>query len=180
MSRVALWLVPAEPWHARLAGRIAALARAHQALPFEPHITLHLGLAASSEALADRLAQLVTHVSPLELRAGACGHGSEHFKTLFLTFDDARLPALQARAAAELGLSTGYELHPHLSLLYRGGLPPAQREALAREHDLSGLLLRFDRLVIVRPPPGEDFSDQRGWNTSLRGTLAGAGDAAHE
>jgi hypothetical protein len=171
--RVALWLVPAAPWREALAGRIDALARQQTALPFEPHVSVHVGDCAEPDRLGQRLADFAAAEPALTVRMDRTEHGETHFKTLFVTCDDPRVHALQARAVRALGLAPGYPLAPHLSLLYRGGLDPVRRAALSLQHDLRGLEVRFDELVIVRPQRGDDLSDQAGWDTSLRATLAG-------
>ena len=54
--------------------------------------------------------------------------------------------ALEAALAA-------YAFSPHLSLFY-GELQPPTREELARQNDLQGRSIAFDRLAAVRPAAG--------------------------
>lgn len=171
--RVALWLVPAEPWRAALAARIDALARQHGSLPFEPHVSVHVGACAEPDRLAQRLATFAAAEPTLTLRMERTEHGETHYKTLFVTCDDPRVHALQARALGALGLAPGYPLAPHLSLLYRGGLEADRRAVLVPQHDLQGLEVRFDQLVIVRPRHGDDLADQTSWDTDLRAVMEG-------
>lgn len=163
MSTVALWLVPAAPWQRELGRLIAALAHAHGSEAFEPHVTLHVADVTDPRPLPQRLDALASRLRPIRLQAGETGHGSSLFKTLFVSFDDTRLHELQALGIRELGLPAGYDLNPHLSLLYRAGLNPAARDELARRHDLRGQSLRFDRLALVRPASGAGWSDIAGW-----------------
>lgn len=166
---VAFWLVPSEPWRSSLASLIGALGAVHGAPAFEPHITVevsHAPVAPSLDALLDRVAHAF---EPMCLVAGTTAHSEVHFKTLFVEFDDPRLPALRRRVRDELGHDDGYVLHPHLSLLYRGGLPCAVRARLAEAHRFTGERIEFDTLVAVRASsPGGDLSDIEALDTSSR------------
>ncbi|GMV01669.1 MAG: hypothetical protein KJZ98_00345 [Burkholderiaceae bacterium] len=166
---VAFWLVPAEPRRSSLAELIAVLGKAHGGPAFEPHITLHVSRAPggpSPEALLDRVARVC---EPMTLVAGATAHSEAHFRTLFVEFDDPRLFALQRHLRDDPGHDAGYLLRPHLSLLYRGGLPVATRERLAQSNRLAGERIEFDALVAVRPSSaGGDLADIEAIDTSLR------------
>ncbi len=172
LQALVFWLVPSEPRRSSLADLIAALGKAHEGPAFEPHITIevsHAPAGASLEALLDRVAHAF---EPMTLVAGATAHSEAHFKTLFVEFDDPRLLALQRRLRDELGHDEGYTLRPHLSLLYRGGLPLETRRRLAETHRIAGEHIAFDVLVAVRPSlPGGDLSDIDAIDTSLRRSL---------
>jgi len=169
---VAFWLVPSEPRRSALAELIAALGAAHQGPAFEPHITVEVSRARGDlplEALLDRVA---ASFEPMTLTAAQTGHSDAHFKTLFVEFDDPRPFALQARLRDELRRNEGYVLHPHLSLLYRGGLALDTRARLAEGHRFQGERIGFDSLVVVRPSSaGGDLSDIEAIDTSLRRKL---------
>lgn len=174
MLPVAFWLVPSEPRRSTLADLIAALAAAHRGPVFEPHVTLEVNHAPgdlSLEALLDRVAAVF---DPMTLTAGRTAHSDVHYKTLYVELDDPRLFALQRALRDELGRDDApYELRPHLSLLYRGGLDHDTRERLADAHRLDGERIAFDSLVVVRPAkPGGDLSAIEAIDTSLRKRLA--------
>jgi 2'-5' RNA ligase len=172
---IALWLVPSRGWHARFASTIDALGRAHEGPPFEPHVTLHVGFCDAPDRLAEALADAAARLAPLKVEAGATAHSDAHFKTLYVELDDPRLHALRGALCHALGAGGDYALHPHLSLLYHGGLAPATRAALARAHAYSGERIGFDEVVVVRPPVGGDLSDIRRIDTTLRCRLGAAG-----
>jgi len=172
LQPVVFWLVPSEPRRSSFAELVATLGEAHGGPAFEPHITIEVSHAHGGpalEALLDRVAQAV---EPMTLVAGETAHSEAHFKTLFVEFDDPRLVALNRRLRDELGRDEGYVLRPHLSLLYRGGLPLETRRRLAETHRFADARIEFEVLVAVRPAsPGGDLSDIEAIDTSLRRTL---------
>ncbi|MCL4182894.1 MAG: 2'-5' RNA ligase family protein [Burkholderiaceae bacterium] len=170
---VAFWLVPSEPWRSSFGALIAALGAAHRGPAFEPHITIEVSRVRGDDpgldALLDRVA---ASVEPMTLTAGRTVHSEAHFKTLFIEFDDPRPFALQRQLRAELGEPPDYVLHPHLSLLYHGGLAPGTRERLAAAHRFDGERIGFDTLAVVRAQSAAgDLSDIEALDTSLRRTL---------
>lgn len=169
---IVFWLVPSQPWRSRIADLIVALGRAHGGPAFEPHITIEVSHAPAGAALEAVLDRVARGFEPMTLVAGTTAHSAAHFRTLFVEFDDARLPALQRRLREELGRDEGYALHPHLSLLYRGDLPLETRVRLAATHRFAGERIEFDLLVAVQPSlPGGDLSDIETIDTSLRVAL---------
>ena len=87
MTPVALWLVPASPWHERLGALIGELAGQFDAVVFEPHITLDVGTLRDPSQVSDRLAAAVASHPPMTLVCGGTMHDSEHFRTLFVPFE---------------------------------------------------------------------------------------------
>jgi Cyclic phosphodiesterase-like protein len=172
---VALWLVPASPWHQRLHRLIEELAGAFASAVFEPHITLHVGAVRRFSSVSAELSKVAASHPTIALTCGATKHGSEHFKTLFVTFDDTRLEVLRQALmdAADLG-GMQYQLRPHLSLLYRGDLDSAERGRLASIHSFEGEPVIFEELVLVRPvPPSDDLFDLDRLDTKQRFRLSG-------
>ena len=53
-----------------------------------------------------------------------------------------------------LGLRGDYDLRPHLSLLYRGGLGVEERGRLAATYRFDGEGVTFDEVALVRPAAG--------------------------
>lgn len=171
---VVAWLVPAEPWLARLSATIAALAHEHDAPCFEPHVTLHVGATAAPDALPDALARLAAALAPVAMTAGATAHDRPWHHTLYVALDAPGLASMQRQVADALAAPGDYALAPHLSLLYREDLPVALRASLAAAHRLDGARIVFDTLVLVRPLPGGDLSDVSRIDTTLRARLGAA------
>jgi hypothetical protein len=178
MSRstaVALWLVPASPWHERFGALIGELAREFDAVVFEPHITLHVGTLRDPSRVSKRLAPAVASRQPMTLVCGATMHDSEHFRTLFVPFDDRRVDDLRDVLRNAIDLRGDYALHLHLSLLYRGGLDVGERRRLAATHCFEGEAVTFDEVVLVRPAAQSgDLFDIRGLDTRQRHRLIGS------
>jgi len=171
---VALWLVPAAPWHERFGQLISELAQRFEGTVFEPHITLHVGTLGDTPSVCARLAALAGSCAPLTLTCGQTMHGEEHFKTLFVVFDDRRLQVMHDALLTASGLQGDYDLRPHLSLLYRGGLHVAEREHLAATYRFDRKEVTFDEIVLVRPDtPGGDLFDIGRLDTTQRHRLTG-------
>ena len=141
---LALWLLPAEEDAVVLQRLVDELARRFGVSSFEPHLTLHSGPFA-----ADRTPELPGLPSPLELEVESVEATPLFTQTLLLRFSEgaplAPLAESFRKGAAE---PSGYELRPHLSLLY-ADLPLAEKLALARETRPPMNKVRFDRLCLV-------------------------------
>ena len=171
MTPVALWLVPASPWRERLGALIGELARQFDAVAFEPHITLDVGTL-HDPYQPDRLAAAVASHPPMTLVCGATMHDREHFRTLFVPFDDKWVHGLRDALHDALAIRGNYDLHPHLSLLYLGGFGVAERERLAALHRFDGKAITFDEVVLVRPAAGSgDLYDIQRLDTHERHRL---------
>lgn len=177
----AWWLVPAEPWHARLQAEIAALAARTGGPVFEPHLTLALGpLPATGLDWGVLAASLSRSLSGLSLQAGPRGQSARYFQTLFVRFGqhpDARpalavrqqqLAGLLASAAPDVAPTTAPAFEPHLSLCYADLSAPV-REQLAASGGIEGEWIAFDTLVCVRPGAGALTMDRvADWDCFLR------------
>jgi hypothetical protein len=173
MTPVALWLVPASPWRERLGALIVELAGQFDAVAFEPHITLDVGML-HEPYQPGMLATAVASHPAMTLVCGGTRHDREHFRTLFVPFDDKWVHGLRDALRDALAIRGNYDLRPHLSLLYRGGLDVAERERLAASHRFDGEAITFDEVVLVRPPAGSgDLYDIRRLDTRERQRLVG-------
>lgn len=184
----AWWLVPAEPWHARLQAEIAALAARTGGPVFEPHLTLAIGpLPASGLDWHALSASLSQSLHALSLQAGPRGHTARYFQTLFVRFGQhpdaipalaarqqqlaAQLAAAAAAVAPDLPATTAPAFEPHLSLCY-ADLPALAREQLAASGGIEGEWITFDTLVCVRPREGASTMDRvADWDCFLRVSL---------
>lgn len=192
---IAFWLLPGEEDARWLRDRIDALAVKHEGPTFDPHVTLHVGRCAPHtdvEAVLGRLARRDPIVA-LTLAALLTRESEARFKALFFDIATDRLDGagllelrrclveelLKAdtstpesardekeplpRSALEQALAS-YEFLPHLSLLY-GVLPRPIREGLARQNDVQGRSITFDRVAAVRPAAGfADLSGVERWH----------------
>lgn len=166
MSRrtvIAYWLIPAEPAHSFFREVINELAHRYDAPAFEPHVTIHVG--ANREDAADSAIFEAARICELiKLKALEIGHSREFIKTLFVQFalntDLRQLNEMIRNAAQD---SSGYELKPHLSLLYKK-IPAAARRELANSIQVPFSEVIFDALKAVRCiSPTTSRSDVDAW-----------------
>ncbi len=183
----AVWLLPDQASSRRWQAAIDRLASTWDAPPFAAHVTLHVGTLPALFDPMPALRDVASRALPLIMEAAANETSESYFKSLYAPFRgpasslDAleslreslvgawaaaeRLPDAAHDAAVEASLA-GYELAPHLSLLY-SQIDAAQRTALASQHDAAGTLVRFDRLVLVTPRAGaRDLSTVDRWEIS--------------
>jgi hypothetical protein len=172
----AFWLLPCAADAARLQAMIDKLARTHVAPVFEPHVTLHVADCPARLDIEALLATVAERHASLALATLATGHSDAYYKALYLGMscelqDGPGLMALRRDLVTQLAAGGSYDFQPHVSLLY-GQYPPQQRAALARDHDLHGQTLRFDRIAAVRPAPGHhDLSRVSHWQVYGHRTL---------
>jgi 2'-5' RNA ligase len=149
--RYALWLLLAEPAHARYADLIRRLSERHATPPFEPHVTLLGKIAGEETGLVARAEQLARELAPFDIQLLDAVCLDEYFRALFI--EVALAPPLNdARAAAcrRFGRRAADEFYPHLSLLY-GDLPEREKESIlddiGRYFDET---VRIDRIALWR------------------------------
>jgi putative hydrolase of the HAD superfamily len=174
--RCALFLSPAPEDFALLAALIKEWCGRIDLPPFEPHVTLYTGTFAEPSVLGRAMAVAVEGIAPITLHVQGIGCTGEFYKSLFIDFgDDPFIRAIHERFRAESGVLSGYELHPHLSLVY-SDLPLAEKESLAKEVLLPRLDFRFDRVKLVTPGnPDAGWRDTGRWDTLLELDLTGRG-----
>ncbi len=169
--RFSVFLVPAAEDRRWAEGVIRELAARYDAPPFEPHVTVYGGRFVEESELEPvhrALADAAAETGPITLRITGFGATAEYFKTLFVAFaEDPRLRRLYevVREAAVQG--SGYELVPHLSLLY-ADIPLAVKKMAARTVHLDREEMRFDSLKIVVPDPVAGWRDTMRWQTLFR------------
>jgi putative hydrolase of the HAD superfamily len=174
--RFSVFLVPAAGDFRWAEGVIRELAARYDAPPFEPHLTVYGGPFAAEEELAPLrrvLADLAAETGPITLPITGLGVTAEYFKTLFVSFgDEPRLRRLHEAVRGAVPRDSGYELVPHLSLLY-ADIPLAAKEMAARTVWLDRGEMRFDGMKIVVPDPVSGWSDTGRWRTLVRLGLGG-------
>lgn len=176
--RFSVFLVPAADDRRWAEGVIAELAARYGAPLFEPHVTVYGGSFAEDGELGPvrrALAEAGAGAGPITLRVTGLGVTQEYFRTLFVAFEEEpRLRRLHEVVKGAVARDSGYELVPHLSLLY-SDIPLAAKEMAARTVSLDRGEMRFDEVKIVAPDPVTGWSDARRWQTLFRARLDGKG-----
>jgi hypothetical protein len=170
-TKIAYWLVPAEPWRELFVAFIRILARELDGPRFEPHVTL--GVMPEGNVSPDDVLKGIK-AEPLSLRVGDVACSAVFTKTLFVCFHpDKALDRLAADLAGAHGARTGRAARvgdPHLSLLYKKLSAPAKREFAAAIQLLFGEVV-FDAMKAVRcVAPTTTRAEVEAWQTiaSLR------------
>ena len=152
MAQVSFWLVPAEPYRTDFQGLIQGLADAHQATTFLPHVTLYSGPMPEGVNLEQVLEDAVQGIPGFTLEVVDVRQSSVFAKTVFVQLrpsDWLRRLAGQIRQA--LPDAAGYDLNPHLSLLYQT-LDPELRQGIADQMALPHTQIEFDAVQAVAAP----------------------------
>ena len=174
--RFSVFLIPAQDDRSWAQGVIAELAARYDAPSFEPHVTVYGGSFAEDaelEPVRRVLAGGAAEGGPITLRVTGLGVTEEYFKTLFVSFgEEPRLRRLHGLVKEAVVRDSGYELVPHLSLLY-ADIPLAAKEVAARTVFLDREEMRFDEVKIVAPDPVTGWSDAKRWQTLFRVRLGG-------
>lgn len=169
--RFSVFLVPAKDDRRWAQGVIAELAARYDAPLFEPHVTVYGGSYtedAELEPVRRALAGAAAEGGPITLRVIGLGVTEEYFKTLFVSFgEDPRLRRLNEAVKGTVARDSGYELVPHLSLLY-ADIPLAAKEMAAGTVSLDREEMRFDDVKIVAPDPVTGWRDAMRWQTLFR------------
>jgi len=178
MQRYSLFLTPSGADFAYTANLIRELCGKNDGPPFEPHVTVYSGEFSDLDALRKVVSNAVSGIRPFSLHIRRVGCGEEYFKSLFIEFEeDSVLRKIHERIRTGVETESGYELVPHLSLLY-SDMPLRHKEALAKRvvPDRSGI--HFDEVKIVTPRNRkEGWRDTGQWQTLFRVRL---GEATRE
>ncbi len=147
-QRISFWLIPAEPERSILEKIIRDLARRFDAPVFEPHLTLYSGPGDERDNLDEIIARSTVGISEVVLRTSGVAHSNQFTKTLFLNFELNETVVKIANDLKEHSADQdGYELKPHLSLLY-AEIQEDVKERLSRELSIP-TAVRFDSLRAV-------------------------------
>jgi 2'-5' RNA ligase len=159
------WLVPAEPLNGQLRAIIQQLAEKHDAIDFEPHVTLSSG--PSDDDLTQTIARWIAKLfSRIELVPVKLGHTSAFAKTLFVQFQD----SAAARQMSDViktrnAQCANYVLNPHMSLVYKT-MPVAARAEICRGLDVPNKTYVFDRLRAIETEiPLTEPAQVKRWRT---------------
>jgi Cyclic phosphodiesterase-like protein len=170
-SVIAYWLIPAEPAHSFFQRLIEDLAHRHDAPFFEPHVTIYVG-ANDANAAEKALSKAAREWQTINLKALGINHSDKFIKTLFVQFAmNRKLQQLHRtirNAAQDL---SGYELNPHLSLLYKN-MPATARRELADSIKVPFSEVIFDSLKAVRCiSPTQSAADVEAWRVVVAKSL---------
>jgi hypothetical protein len=169
---IAHWLIPAEPARGFFQDLINDLARRYDAPVFEPHVTVYVG-SDSTDTVDATLSKAARDCEPIVLQTLEVGHSDEFIKTLFVEFGlNPKLRQLNRliRKAAE---DSGYELKPHLSLLYNT-MTVQTRRWLASSIQVPFSQVTFDWLKAVRCiSPTQSRADVEVWRVVSGKALRG-------
>ena len=169
--RFSVFLVPAAEDLRWAEGEIRELAARYDSPPFEPHVTVYGGPFADEselEPLCRALKDVAAEMGPITLHINGLGVTEEYFKTLFVSFgEEPLLRRLHEAVKGAVARDSGYELEPHLSLLY-ADIPLAAKEKASRTVLLDRGEMRFDGVKLVVPDPVTGWSDTRRWQTIVR------------
>jgi 2'-5' RNA ligase len=162
-SVIAYWLIPAELAHRFFQRLIKELAHRYDAPFFEPHVTIYVG-ANDANAAEKALSKAAREWQTINLKALGINHSDEFIKTLFVQFAMNRklrqLHQTIRNAAQDL---SGYQLNPHLSLLYKN-MPATARRELADSIKMPFSEVTFGLLKVVRCiSPTRSRADVEAW-----------------
>jgi hypothetical protein len=171
-TAIAYWLIPAEPTRSFFERTIGDLARPYNAPVFEPHMTIHVG---SDRVEAEEIiAKAVSGCRFLQAKVFKVCQSDEFIKTLFVQIAmDRKLQQLNKLIRDAAQDSTGYQLNPHLSLLYKK-MPVQTRRELADSIKLPFSEVTFESIKAVRcVSPTTSRADVEAWRVMAAGTLSG-------
>ena len=169
---IAYWLIPSEPAHSFFQRIINDLARRCDAPVFEPHVTIYVG-ADRADAAKNALGDAARECKFIGLTSLGVDQSDEFIKTLFVQFAmTAELRKINDMIREVANDSPRYELHPHLSLLYKNLAAPTRRE-LAASINVPFSEVTFDAIKGVRcVSPAESGADIEGWHIVAAASLS--------
>jgi Cyclic phosphodiesterase-like protein len=171
-TAIAYWLIPAEPARSFFERTIGDLAQRYNAPVFEPHMTIHVGL--DRVEAEEIIAKAVSGCRFLQAKVLKVCQSDEFIKTLFGQIAmDRKLQQLNKLIRDAAQDSSGYQLNPHLSLLYKK-MPVQTRRELADSIKLPFSEVTFESIKAVRcVSPTTSRADVEAWRVMAAGTLSG-------
>jgi hypothetical protein len=160
---IAYWLIPTEPARSFFQRIINDLAQRQNAPLFEPHVTVHVG-ANCTNAVDEVLSKTARDRERVVLHALEVSSSSEFIKTLFVQFaPNPRLKQINQSIRNAAQDSSGYQLNPHLSLLYKR-MSIQDRRLLAQSIEVPFPEVTFGSLKAVRCiSPTQSRADVEAW-----------------
>jgi 2'-5' RNA ligase len=160
---VTYWLCPAEPERSQLDGLIGDLATRFDAPAFEPHATIHV-TSASRENPLQVLEEVVGRYKTFRLAVRGLNYSDKYTKTLFVELArDAELARLSEDLRSASVSPSDYELHPHVSLLYKE-MDEETKRGLAASITLPFTEVNFSSVkAVVSPAEIKSREDVEAW-----------------
>jgi putative hydrolase of the HAD superfamily len=179
MQRYSVFLTPSDANFKYTANLIRELCGKYDMPAFEPHVTVYSGILSDLDALKKVVSTAVYGIGPFSLHVRRVGCSDEYFRSLYIEFEeDPVLREIHERIHAGAGSDSGYELFPHLSLLY-SDMPLGNKKALAKRVVMDRSAIHFDQVKIVTPRNREEgWRDTGQWQTVFRARLGEAGREA--
>jgi 2'-5' RNA ligase len=170
---VTYWLIPAEPARSHFHSLIQDLARRFDAPVFEPHVTLYV-TEPGNENPADVLKETLGKIKPPSLSITAINYSDEFTKTFFVEFrPEESLARLNGKLQAASASGPEYQLHPHLSLIYKT-MSPETKMQLANSLRLPFDDVRFDSAkAVISPAKIESRADVEAWRVVAEESFTG-------
>ena len=120
--RFSVFLTPAAEDRDWCEKEISKLAACYNVPAFEPHVTIYSGPCADEaelETIRRTLGEIAAKTAPITLKIGSLDVSDQLFKSLFISFEEnPSLRHIHQRLKNANDQADGYELIPHLSLLY--------------------------------------------------------------
>jgi 2'-5' RNA ligase len=160
---IAYWLIPTEPARSYFQSVINDLARRYNAPKFEPHVTVHVGVDCT-DTVGEVLSKAARGCERIALQPLDVSGSSEFIKTLFVQFDvTTQLQRFNQSIRTAAKNSSGYQLNPHLSLLYKR-MSNQDRRVLTHSIEVPFPEVTFDSLKAVRCiSPTRSRADVEAW-----------------
>lgn len=143
-----IWIIPPEPVYTQLKQTVDQLSRSYNGPIFEPHMTLLGNIDKDLSEIENKVNELATGASTLELSLGPISFSTTYFQSVFVRVNsDADLMQLNLEAKKLFGMNNDVFM-PHISLLY-GDHDMAIREEAATKVKLSPTPFIINEFVIT-------------------------------
>ncbi len=171
----AYWLIPTEPARSYFQSVINDLAERYNAPKFEPHVTVHVG-ADCTDTVDEVLSKAARAYERIALQGLDVSSSSEFIKTLFVPFAvTTQLQRFNQSIRNAAKNSSGYQLNPHMSLLYKKMSNQDQR-LLTHSIEVPFPEVTFDSLKAVRCiSPTRSCADVEAWRVVAEKSLGSIG-----
>jgi 2'-5' RNA ligase len=170
----AYWLIPAEPAYRFLTSTIEDLASRFDAPLFKPHLTVYVSRKADEDP-EKTLKEALRGLTAIRLPVSDIHCAEEFTKTLFVQFEpSAELSRLNRAFQQSSPSANGYELNPHLSLIYKK-MTKEERTELAASIRLPFTTVLFDtvKAVVCPTTPIRSREDVENWRVVATQRLRG-------
>lgn len=159
-ERLSIWLLPTGGDTDPYREVIAQLSKRHTAPVFPPHITLIGGRTEDEQTLQAICEGLADVTKPFAVRFSEVRtHEAWHQALALLVQEPEMCTKLHAAVCDVLGRSADPQFQPHLSLLYKPGLPPDVQQALIldmQEREALRRTITLDRIALWRTSGAPD------------------------